>query len=95
MTTSDNRTRPACRSRWALTRADLIRHVEGDYGSEGDLVSFTQSGSFCCHRLNRSAQLLGDLLVVRIPQDDVQFLTRPLIAVVGSHAATGHLGFAV
>jgi hypothetical protein len=36
MTTSDNRTRPACRSRRALTRVDLARHVEGDYGSEGD-----------------------------------------------------------
>jgi hypothetical protein len=35
MTTSDNRARPACRSRRALTRADLARHVEGDYGSEG------------------------------------------------------------
>jgi len=34
MTTSDNRARPACRSRRALTRADLSRHVEGDYGSQ-------------------------------------------------------------
>jgi hypothetical protein len=33
MTTSDNRARPACHSRRALTRADLARHVEGDYGS--------------------------------------------------------------
>jgi hypothetical protein len=36
MTTSDNRARPACRSRRELTRADLSGHVEGDYGSEGD-----------------------------------------------------------
>ena len=35
MTTSDNRARPACRSRRELTRADLSRHGEGDYGSEG------------------------------------------------------------
>ena len=35
MTTSDNRARPGCRSRRELTRADLSRHVEGDYGSEG------------------------------------------------------------
>jgi hypothetical protein len=34
-TTPDNRALPACRSRRELTRADLARHVEGDYGSEG------------------------------------------------------------
>ena len=33
MTTSDNRARPARRSRRELTRADLARHVEGDYRS--------------------------------------------------------------
>ena len=33
MTTSDSRARPACRSRGALTRADLARHVEGYYDS--------------------------------------------------------------
>jgi hypothetical protein len=33
MTTSGNRARPACRSRRARIRADLARHVEGDYDS--------------------------------------------------------------
>jgi hypothetical protein len=53
MTTLDNRARSACRSRRALNRADLARHVEGDYGSEDvpPVGVTTESFPFCLEAL--------------------------------------------
>jgi hypothetical protein len=58
MTTSDNRTRPARRSRQELTGAHLARHVEGDYGSEGCLPSDRRNNT----TVSRAAGELSDYL---------------------------------